>query len=124
MTTNLLVVFLQAKAAPGGDWSMPVMLVLMGVVMYFFILRPQSKRAKEQKKFSEGIAVGDNVVLTSGIHGRINRVNEDGTLKIEINHGTFMTIDRAAVSQDMTVAHRKKVETATTSTSSTPIPAK
>jgi len=82
-------------------------MVGMVVVMYFFMIRPQAKRAKEQKKFTESIASGEKIVTTSGIHGTINRINEDGTLQLEIARGTFIIIDRSAVSMEMTNAYRK-----------------
>lgn len=85
-----------------------LMMVAMFVVMYFFLLRPQAKRAKEQKKFGETISTGEHIVTTSGIHGRINRINEDGTLQVDIARGTFITIERSAVSMELTSAHRKK----------------
>jgi preprotein translocase subunit YajC len=108
MTTTFASVMLQAAAAPGGGAMMPIMLVGMIVVMYFFMIRPQQKRAKEQKKFTEGTGVGDKVILTSGIHGRIVRTNEDGTIAVEIDRNTTVTIERAAISMEMTMAFQKK----------------
>lgn len=99
------------QAGPGGGGFQLIFLVGMIAVMYFFMIRPQAKRAKEQKKFAASIDVGEHIVTSAGIHGKIKRANEDGTLQLEINHGTFMTIDRTAVSMEMTSAHRKKLET-------------
>jgi preprotein translocase subunit YajC len=109
MFSNLLTIFLQAQ----GQSPMPTILMMVGmvVVMYFFMIRPQAKRAKEQKKFGENIAAGERIITTAGIHATISRVNEDGTLKIEVGHGSFMTIERSAVSMEMTSAFRKKTET-------------
>jgi preprotein translocase subunit YajC len=94
--------------APGGGMIQPLFLIGMVVVMYFFMIRPQAKKAKEQKKFSESIQAGEDIVTTSGIHGKINRVNEDGTLKVEVASNTYMTFERAAVSMELTTAARKK----------------
>lgn len=109
---QLLSVLLQA--APGGS-SMFSLLFMVGMiaVMYFFMIRPQAKRAKEQKKFSESISVGEDIVTTAGIHGRIQRTNENGTLQIEISRNTYMTIERSAISMEMTSAFRKKNSTST-----------
>ena len=96
------------QAAPGGGVPMGLMMVGMVVVMYFFMIRPQAKRAKEQKKFSESMDSGEQVVTTAGIHGRINKVNDDGTMQLEIARNTFITIERSAVSMEMTTAYRKK----------------
>lgn len=104
---QLLSVLLQAQSPMGGSFSL-LFMVGMIAVMYFFMIRPQAKRAKEQKKFSESISVGEDIVTTAGIHGRIQRTNENGTLQIEISRNTYMTIERSAISMEMTTAFRKK----------------
>jgi len=125
MQVNLETILLQGAAGAGG--TMPIFLMVgMFIVMYFFMIRPQAKRAKEQKKFAESMSTNEQIVTTAGIHARINRVNDDGTLQIEVSRGTFMTIERSAVSMEMTAAFRKKTETANTPkvvspTTSTPI---
>ncbi len=96
------------QAQPGGGAMMPIMLVGMIVVMYFFMIRPQQKRAKEQKKFAESMGTGDKIITTSGIHGRIVRTNEDGTIVIEIDRNTNVTIERQAISMEMTQAYLKR----------------
>lgn len=111
MLVNLETILLQA--APGGNPTFQ--LLMMGgmvAVMYFFLIRPQSKRAKEQKKFADSISVGEHIITSAGIHGTINRVNDNGTLQLEINRGSFITIERSAVSMEMTNAFRKKTATA------------
>lgn len=111
MQLNHLI--LQAGAPAAGGGMTPIFLMVgMFVVMYFFMIRPQSKRAKEQKKFADSMNVGEQVVTSAGIHGRINKANDDGTLQLEISRGTFMTVERSAVSMEMTTAYRKKVDTA------------
>jgi preprotein translocase subunit YajC len=107
MTINFLSIFLQA--APGGGLPIQAMLMVgMVVVMYFFMIRPQAKRAKEQKKFGETIAAGEQIITSSGIHGKISRVNDDNTLQVEIARNVFVTVERSAVSMEMTIASRKK----------------
>ena len=101
-----LSIFLQT--APGGFNPMILMSVGMIAVMYFFMFRPQQKRQKEQKAFGESIGTDEKVVTASGIHGRINRVNDDGTLQLEIARNVYITIERSAVSMEMTQAQRKK----------------
>lgn len=106
MLINLEMIILQA--APGfGGVQMLIMIGMIGV-MYFFMIRPQAKRAKEQKKFAETIGPGEKIVTNGGIHGTIKNVKEDGTLLIEVHHGHFLTIERNAVSMEMTNAHKKK----------------
>jgi preprotein translocase subunit YajC len=108
MTTTFESILLQAQPQPGGGMMMPIMLVGMIVVMYFFMIRPQQKRAKEQKKFAESMNTGDKIITTSGIHGRIVRTNDDGTIVIEIDRNTSITIERSAISMEMTVAYQKR----------------
>lgn len=106
MTTTFASMMLQAQ--PGGGAMMPIMLVGMIVVMYFFMIRPQQKRAKEQKKFAESMNTGDKIITSSGMHGRIVRTNDDGTLVIEIDRNTNITLERQAISMEMTLAYQKR----------------
>lgn len=106
---TIYTIMLQAPAAqPGGGFGFPLMMLGMVVVMYFFMIRPQAKKAKEQKKFAESITTGEQIITTAGIHGRIAKDNEDGTLKLEVSNNNFITIERSAVSMEMTAAFRKK----------------
>lgn len=111
MTTTMYAILWQGAApAPGGGFGFPIMMLAMVAIMYFFMIRPQAKKAKEQKKFADAIAAGEQVVTTAGIHGKIAKVNDDATLKLEICNNTFMTIERSAVSMEMTMAFRKKAD--------------
>lgn len=104
---DITTMLLQA-AQPGGS-MMPIFLMVgMFVVMYFFMIRPQNQKAKEQKKFADSMNSGEYVITTAGIHGTINRANEDGTLQLEVGRGNFMKIERSAVSMELTAAYRKK----------------
>jgi preprotein translocase subunit YajC len=86
-----------------------VFLGLMILVFWLFFIRPQSKRAKNQKQFVENLAKGDKIVTIAGIHGTVNKVNEDGTLSIEISPGSYIKIERSAISMDWTAALNKPV---------------
>ncbi len=115
MQLTLCALLLQGAAPQGG--IMPIFLMVgMFVVMYFFMIRPQAKKAKEQKAFSDSMTTGEQIITTAGIHGRINRANEDGSLQLEISRGTFMTIERSAISMELTQAYRKKAGTTTEAT--------
>jgi preprotein translocase subunit YajC len=75
--------------------------LLIAVVFYFLIIRPQSKRRKEEKQFAEALKIGDRVVTTSGIHGKVNQVNADkGTVLIETGAGKI-TFERSAISVEL-----------------------
>jgi len=92
---------------PNPLGSLPF-LIAMIAVMYFFMLRPQMKRAKEQKEFSNSTNVGDLVVTSAGIHGKIIRQNEDGTLNVEIDRNTVVKMEKSSISMEMTMALRKR----------------
>jgi len=84
-----------------------IFLGLMIVVFWLFFIRPQAKRAKNQKKFIEDLTKGDKIVTIAGIHGTINKINEDGTLNIEVSPGTYIKIEKSAISMDWTAALNK-----------------
>jgi preprotein translocase subunit YajC len=97
---SLLAIFLQAPA-PGGNSSM--MLIMMGVMFvgfYFLMIRPQMRKQKQEKNFQDTLKVGTRVVLTSGLHGRIAQVQDDGFV-IETLSGK-LKFEKAAVSREFT----------------------
>jgi preprotein translocase subunit YajC len=96
-----------SKGQAGGGGFQFIFLGLMIVVFWLFFIRPQAKRAKNQKKFIEDIQRGDKIVTIAGIHGTINKVNEDGTLSIEISPGSYIKIEKSAISMDWTQALNK-----------------
>ena len=93
-------------AAGGGSFQL-IFLGLMILVFWMFFIRPQAKRAKNQKKFIEDLQKGDKVVTIAGIHGTINKINEDSTLQVEVSPGSYLKIEKSAVSMDMTAAVNK-----------------
>ncbi|MBC8051702.1 MAG: preprotein translocase subunit YajC [Sphingobacteriaceae bacterium] len=76
-----------------------VPMILIVIVFYFFMIRPQMSKAKEQKKFVEAIKKGDKVVTTAGIHGRIVDLNES-TVVLEVEGGGKIRFDKSAISLD------------------------
>lgn len=78
----------------------------MFVVIYFFMIRPQQKRAKQEKEFESQIKVGDKIVTKSGIHGKIAEMGET-TVVIETMSGK-LKIERSALSLELSAALNKK----------------
>jgi preprotein translocase subunit YajC len=96
------IFFLQQSTGGFGSSFSFIFLGLMIVVFWLFFIRPQKKRADEQKKFIENLQKGDKVITIAGIHGTINKVNDDGTISLEINPGSYIKIERSAISKDYT----------------------
>lgn len=88
--------------APGGSGFQFIFLGLMIVVFWLFFIRPQAKKAKQQKTFIDNLQKGDKIVTIAGIHGKINRVNEDGTLELEVSPGSYLKIEKSAISLEWT----------------------
>ena len=83
----------------GEGGSTILMFVLMFVVFYLFMIRPQMKKTKEEKKFREELKKGDKIVTIGGIHAKIAEVKET-TLLIEVGEGQRLKIEKSAVSKD------------------------
>lgn len=94
----------------GGGGFQFVFLILMVLVFWLFMIRPQAKKAKQQKNFMSNLQKGDKVVTIAGIHGIINKMNDDGTFMLEINPGSYIKMEKSAVSMEMT-ANLNKVAT-------------
>jgi preprotein translocase subunit YajC len=100
---QLLVLMAQPQGGQGGGLMSFLPLIAIVVVFYFFMIRPQMKKAKDQKKFIEGLKKGDKILTVGGIYGKIVEVREDATLIIEVEDGTKMKITKNAVSNDGSV---------------------
>ncbi len=80
--------------------------ILMFVVVYFFMIRPQQKRAKQEKQFEADLKVGDKIITKSGIHGKIAEL-ADTTIVIETMSGK-LKMERSSISMEMSAALNKK----------------
>lgn len=97
-------ILVQAQT-PGGS-GLTTQLLFMGAliaVFYFFMIRPQQKKAKDQKKFTEEIKKGDYVVTIGGLHGRIAEI-EDDTFIIEVERGGRLKYSKSSISMESTKA--------------------
>jgi preprotein translocase subunit YajC len=79
-----------------------VFLGLMIVVFWLFFIRPQAKKQKQQKTFIENLNKGDKIVTIAGIHGKINKVNDDSTIDLETSPGSYIKIEKSAISLEWT----------------------
>lgn len=105
---QMLTILMEGQnGQPNPSFSLIFMLAII-LVMWLFLIRPQARKAKLQKQFSDNIKVGDKIVTIAGIHGRVNKVNDDNTLQIEIAPSTYMTIERSAISMEYTQEMQKR----------------
>ena len=85
-----------AGAAAGGGFESMLLIVLMFVVLYFLMIRPQMKRAKEHKTMIEALQRGDEVVTAGGVLGRISKLNEN-YITLEIASNVEIQVQRPSV---------------------------
>jgi len=92
---NLLSILLQG-AGGGSPWGMPLILIAMFAIMYFLMIRPQQKKQKEIQKMRESLKVGDRVITSGGVYGKIKEV-EDTAFIVEIADGVKVKVDKASI---------------------------
>ena len=100
---DFLISSAHAQAGGGGQpntWLQMLPLVLIFVVFYFLLIRPQTKKSKEHREMVGKLAVGDEVVTTGGILGRISEAG-DTFMTVEIAHGVQVKVQRFQISQLM-----------------------
>ncbi len=97
------------QAAPGGGSLQLLLIGGMILVFWLFMIRPQAKKAKQAKTFQQNMQKGDKIVTIAGIHGTINKVNEDGTIMLETSPGSYMKIEKSAISIEWTQNINKAV---------------
>jgi preprotein translocase subunit YajC len=95
------------QAQTGSQLPSLLFMGLIVVVFYFFMIRPQQKKAKDQKAFISELKVGDKVVTIGGAHGRIAEM-EDDTVVIEFERGARIRYTKSAVSMENTKATAPK----------------
>lgn len=74
--------------------------ILMFLVVYLFMIRPQIQRTKKEKRFAEALKKGDKVITKSGLHAKILEINDDGTIILESGAGK-MKFEKSALSMEM-----------------------
>lgn len=92
----------QQPSGPFGGMTSIIFMGMIILVFWLFFIRPQSKKQKQQRKFIEELQKGDRIVTIAGIHGTVNKVNEDGTINLEISPGSYIKIEKSAVSMEWT----------------------
>lgn len=104
----LSTIFLQQPSA-GGNYGTLLMFGLIIIVFYFFMIRPQQKKAKEQKVFRDNLKKGDTVVTIGGLHGKIESIGSDDTIVIEVDKGVRLRFEKSAISQESSKKYQSTV---------------
>jgi len=86
-----------APAAGGSIWQLLLPFVLMFVVFYFLLIRPQQKKQKQRNAMLHQLKKGDKIVTIGGLHGTILEISDD-TVVLRVNDTTKLTFDRSAIS--------------------------
>jgi preprotein translocase subunit YajC len=89
--------YAQSSGAAGGGFESMILILLMFGVLYFMMIRPQMKRAKEQKAMIEALQKGDEVITAGGLLGRITKLSE-GYITLEIANDVEVQVQRPAIS--------------------------
>jgi preprotein translocase subunit YajC len=95
------ILFLQAGIGSGMSQFI-IFPVILGV-MYFFMIRPQANRQKEQEAFTNALEKGQDVVTSSGIIGKINKI-EGNIITLQVANNVFLRFTKSAISKEMTDA--------------------
>lgn len=93
---TLLTILLQEAASSASNYSSIIMMVALIAIFYFFMIRPQSKRQKEIRKFREALAEGQKVITAGGIHGKVKAI-KDNTVVVEIADNVRITVDKGSI---------------------------
>ena len=94
---QILYIFLQSSPSGGIASFLPIILIIF--VFYFFMIRPQINKQKNEDSFRSQLKKGDKVVTIGGIHGRITALKETKII-LEISENTKITIDKQSISRD------------------------
>lgn len=92
---NTMSVLLEAQGGQGGG-SMLLWLVLIFVVMWLLMVRPQQKQAKKEREFRSALKKGDRVSFSGGIYGKVHEVAEH-TIDVEIANGVVVTVEKSMI---------------------------
>lgn len=96
MLNSILLFAPQAGEGGATDYSGIIMIVAIIAIFYFFMIRPQSKKQKEIKKFREAMQKGDKVITAGGIHGKVKEIKEN-VIVLQVDDNVKITIDKAMV---------------------------
>ena len=110
---NLLIALLGAAPATttqensGNPWITVAMFVALGAIMYFFMIRPQQKKQKQEREFRDSLKVGQAVVTIGGLHGTVKTI-EDTAIVLHVANGVDLRFEKAAINATASAATLEK----------------
>lgn len=97
------------KASAFSTWGMWVLILVMVVVFYMLLIRPQRKRSQERDEMVSALQRGEEVITIGGVHGVIKRMTED-TVVLEVDKGVRITFAKSAISKRLTQPEEEEEE--------------
>lgn len=94
---GVMTVILAQQGGGGGLFGL-LPLLIIGVLFYFMLIRPQQKRARDQRQLVGSLSVGDKVITIGGFHGTVRSVDES-TVRLELNPSTVVTLSKQAIAR-------------------------
>ncbi|HAI75890.1 MAG TPA: preprotein translocase subunit YajC [Microscillaceae bacterium] len=106
-------ILLQAKTSSASSQLISNLIFIGGIILvfYFFMIRPQAKKQKDQKNFITSIKKGDKVVTIGGLYGKVYAVDEE-TVTLEVDKSVKLTFDKNSISQEYSKRYQEKGENA------------
>jgi preprotein translocase subunit YajC len=101
MNQYLNVILMGAPKEGSNPLTSLLPLVLIIVVFYFFMIRPQVKRQKDLRNFRDSLKKGDKIITTGGIYGKINNIT-DNIITVDVGNNVILKVDKSAVLKDNT----------------------
>jgi preprotein translocase subunit YajC len=102
----LIFILLQATEGQGGLIGNLVLIGGIALIFYFFMIRPQQKRQKDQKSFVEAVKKGDMIVTVGGVHGKVVSI-EDDTFILEVDRGAKIKFEKSSISLESSKKYTK-----------------
>jgi preprotein translocase subunit YajC len=100
--SSFLNIILMGQTQPGSNPLTSLLpLVLIIVVFYFFMIRPQVKRQKDLRNFRDSLQKGDKIITTGGIYGKINNITNN-IVTVDVGNNIIIKVDKSAVLKDNT----------------------
>lgn len=91
--------YAQAAGGAGGAFASFLPLILIFLIMYFLLIRPQQKKVKEHQAMVEALRRGDQVVTAGGLVGKVTKVRDDGEVEVEIAAGVNVRVVKHTITQ-------------------------